>query len=264
MTTLAAGPCSPWVPLGCQAIPSAASAISGQMLTAATQVLWVKSGRQFDECSVTLRPCRKDCYVGSQWDQFGVGYPYPYLYGGQWFNMGCGGCAGDCTCTTIQQVMLPMPVASITTVKIDGVALTPPESHFILYDYQKLVRTDGGVWPICNDLSKPDTAVGTWSITLRVGAAVPVLGQLAVGELWQELMNACIGAACKLPSPVQQIVRQGVSLTMFDPNAVFADGKIGLRLSDMFISTFNPGGIPARAKAYDPDARGPRMQTWPP
>lgn len=262
MTALTAGPCSPWTPLGCQTIPTAAAAISGVMLDAASYILWAKSGRQFDECVVTLRPCRRECF--DVWpDEWGVGWPNPILFAGQWFNMGCGFCTGDCSCNVLHQIMLPSPTSAVTEVKIDGVALTPPEDHFILYDYRQLIRTDGEAWPSCNDLSQDDTHVGTWSVTFRVGVPVPPLGQLAVGELWTELMNACIGAPCKLPSPVQQLVRQGVSLTMFDPNVAFADGKIGLRLSDLFISTVNPGGIPARAQVYDPDARGPRMQTWP-
>jgi hypothetical protein len=99
---------------------------------------------------------------------------------------------------------------------------------------------------------------------MTVGTPVPKLGQLALGELWTELVNACIGATCRLPYAVQQVVRQGVTQTLFDPNILFAAGKIGLRMSDLFISTYNPGGIPARAKLYDPDSYGPKHVTWPP
>ena len=269
MTAQTAGPCSPWVPLGCGAIPVGGAAISGIMLEAATQILWAKSGRQFDACTVTLRPCRRDCFgnawpFAASWNEWNTGWPYPYLYAGQWFNLGCGGCPGTCSCSVLQEVMLPGPVSSVDAIKIDGVAMTNLSQHVMLYDYQRLVRIDGGTWPICNDLSKPDTEVGTWTITVTTGVTVPKLGQLAVGELMTELINACVGAPCKLPAPVQQVVRQGVTLTLLDPNTVFADGMIGLRVSDLFISTFNPAGIPARAAVYDPDARGPRRVTWPP
>lgn len=270
MTALTTGPCSAWVPIGCQAIPTAGAAISASMLDIAQEILWAKSGRQFDACTVTMRPCRRDCY-GAQWPfgftqwSGGYTYPTPYWWNGQWFNIGCGGCPGTCSCTVLQQIKLPGPVTSITEVKIDGVAITPLDgTHFILYDHDTLIRTDGGVWPLCNDLSKPDTAVGTWSVTMQIGVPVPTLGQLALGELWTELVNACIGATCKLPAAVQQIVRQGVTQTLFDPNIIFAAGKIGLRMSDLFISTYNPAGIPSRAKMYDPDARGPKQVTWPP
>lgn len=263
MSAQTTGPCTPWVPIGCQAIPTSGAAISGDMLAVAQEILWAKSGRQFDACTVTMRPCRRDCF-GDAWP-FGFSqYPQPYWWNGQWFNLGCGSCPGTCSCTAISEVMLPGPVASVSEVKIDGVALTPIENHVMLYDYRRLIRVDGELWPLCNDLTLPDTEVGTWSITMSIGTEVPRLGQLALGELMMELINACIGAACKLPAPVQQVVRQGVTLTMFDPNTVFADGKIGLRLSDLFISTFNPGGVPARAKVYDPDDYAHKQVTWPP
>lgn len=270
MSQLTAGPCTPWVPIGCGTFDPSATAITGTMLAAASHILWAKSGRQFGECQVTIRPCRRDCY-GAVWP-FGreLGYsnssqwPYPYWWDGQWFNLGCGGCPGTCSCTVLQEVMLPYPVSTVDSIKIDGVALTPLSDHVMLYDYQRLVRTDGEMWPLCNDLSQPDTEANTWSITVTAGVPVPPLGQIAVGELLTQLVRACLGNDCVLPTNVQQIVRQGITLTPFDPNIVFADGKIGLFYSDLFISTTNPGGVSTRARLYDPDARGPTRQTWPP
>jgi hypothetical protein len=155
-----------------------------------------------------------------------------------------------------------MPVSSIVQIKVDGAPLV--SGAYMLYDYRTLIRTDGNSWPLCNDLSQPDTAVGTWSVTMTTGTPVPVLGQMAVGELALQLALACVDAdECKLPSTAQQIVRQGVTLTMLDPNLVFADGKIGLYRCDLFISTFNPGGISERGHVYDVDGRGAKRQTWP-
>lgn len=268
MTALTADPCSTWVPIGCKPLPIGSSAITGSMLSAAQSILWAKSGRQFDECTLTVRPCRRDCYGtlwpwDTTWNQWGSAWPYPYMFNGQWFNMGCGGCPGSCSCTSLQEVLLPFPVSTVSALKIDGVPLSP-SAVAMLYDYRRLIRIDGGLWPICNDLSKDDTHVGTWSITFKTGTPVPPLGQVALGELFMELVNACTGAACKLPAPIQQIVRQGVTMNMLDPNVVFADGKIGLRMCDLFISTYNPGGISARATLYDPDGRRPVQATWPP
>lgn len=262
-----AGPCGPWPYILCDVFPSSTAEISGSMLEIATEILWAKSGRQFDTCSVTLRPCRESCFGttwpwAEQWNQWGTGWPYPYNWNGQWFNMGCGGCPGSCSCTVLQTVRLPRDVGSITQVLIDGETLS--SDAYVVYDYSLLVRTDGSEWPLCNDLSKATTEVGTWAITFTTGTAVPALGQLAVGELARELALACVGdKACKLPSTTQSVVRQGVSLTFFDPNVVFAAGKLGLRNSDLFISTFNPGGIPERAHAIDVDGPKARRQTWP-
>lgn len=263
--TPTAGPCGPWSPIWCEPLPITTAAVSGDAIQAATEILWAKSGRQFDACEITLRPCRRDCFEGvwgGTWNEWGTGWPYPYNYAGQWFNLGCGGCPGSCSCTVLHTVELPMMVGAITEVRVDGVVL--PETAYRVYDHRTIVRTDGEAWPLCNDLNLDDTEVGTWSITYVAGTAVPTSGRMALGELARELALACVGAACKLPSPVQQLVRQGVSLTFLDPNEMFADGKIGLYRSDLFISTFNPGGIPARAVAVDVDGPSPRRQTWPP
>lgn len=239
------------------------------MLMAATEVLWAKSGRQFDECTLMLRPCQKDCWGGSfpfadTWNEFGTRWPYPYNYAGQWFNLGCGGCPGTCSCTVLYEAQMPQPISRIVQVLVDGVPLISGSSYKV-YDYQTLIRTDGEPWPLCNDLNKDETEVGTWAVEAVIGTEVPVLGRLAVGELALEFINACVDADnCMLPKPVQQIVRQGVSLTFLDPNEVFAAGKIGLFNADLFISTFNPGGIPARAQAIDVDGGSAvRRRTWP-
>lgn len=230
---------------------------------AATEILWAKSGRQFDSCPITIRPCREECFE-QRWlsDGSADGWPYPALYAGQWYNLGCGGCPGSCSCTVLHSVELPGPVSSITQVKVDGSPLVT--GAYILYDHRTLLRVDGNAWPLCNDLNLNDTAVGTWSVTFTAGLEVPVLGRMAVGELARELALACVGdGTCKLPQPVQQLVRQGVSMTFLDPNQVFADGRVGLYRSDLFISTVNPAGIAARAQAIDVDGPRPRIRTWP-
>lgn|SRR5262245_26281839 len=268
--SLNAGPCSPWPYILCQPFPISTAAISGAAVEAASEILWAKSGRQFDACNVTVRPCRESCY-GQQWPwadnwyQWGSGsgqWPYPYLYAGQWFNLGCGGCVGSCSCKVLFATKLPNPVDSIVQIKIDGTPLVT--SAYILYDYDYLVRTDGNQWPLCNDLSQTDDKIGTWSITYAAGTPVPQLGQMAVGELAVQLASAFCGETCALPANTQQVIRQGVTFTKLDPNIVFAAGKLGLYFSDLFISTYNPGGIPERAHVYDVDGTSrPKRQTWP-
>lgn len=265
--THSAGPCGDWSPIWCEELPVTSAAISGIAVTMATEILWAKSGRQFDSCSLTLRPCRKDCYGGSwpfggSWLMYGDQWPYPYNYAGQWFNAGCGGCPGDCSCTVLHKVELPMYVSSITQIKIDGAVLAP--SAYKIMDYRTLLRVDGSEWPRCNDLNLADTELNTWSIELVVGTTVPTLGRYAVGELAREIALACAGDSnCKLNPAVQQVTRQGITMQFLDPNAMFADGKIGLYWSDLFISTYNPGGIAARAQAIDVSGPRHREQTWP-
>lgn len=267
MVPSSAGPCAPWSPIWCEDLPLSTAAISGDAIQVATEVLWAKSGRQFDECTLTLRPCRKDCYEGlwpfsNTWNMYGTQWPYPYNYNGQWFNLGCGGCPGDCSCTVLHKVELPMPVTSVVEVKVDGTPLA--SGSYSVYDHRTLLRTDGVAWPLCNDLNKADTETDTWSVTVTVGTEVPSLGRLAVGELAREIALGCVGdGRCTLPNAVQQVVRQGVTMNFIDPNVAFADGKLGLYYCDLFISTFNPGGIPARAKVIDVSGPRHRRLTWP-
>ena len=260
-----AGPCAPWSPIWCD-VPESGLDITGSMLSVATEILWAKSGRQFDECVTTLRPCRKDCWGGSwpfydRWNEFGRSWPYPYNYAGQWFNLGCGGCPGSCSCAVLYEAKLPQPIAAVNEVIVDGEVLSP--TAYRVYDNQMLIRTDGNSWPVCNNLNLDTTEPNTWAVTVTLGTRVPESGRLAVGELTAELTKACVGEDCKLPSPVQQLVRQGVSMTFLDPNSVFADGKIGLYFCDLFLSAFNPQGIAARAQAIDVDGAFARRQTWP-
>lgn len=259
--TIPAGPCLAWPATYCTVFPLGTESVSGDAVAMATEILWAKSGRQFDVCTVTLRPCRDECFDvgwGDSWSEWGTTWPRPYLYQGQWFNLACGSCRGGCSCTQLSTFTLEQ-IASIEAIKINGVTLDP--ASYVVYDHRLVVRTDG-LWPLCNDLTKADTETGTWSVTARIGVDPPVLGQRALGELALQLALACVGDLnCELPSTVQQVVRQGVTLTMFDPTLMYADGKLGLRFCDLFLSSFNSQNIAAAARVYDPDRRGPRVQT---
>lgn len=250
-------PCEPWPAMwnACD-LPTGAAGVTGVALAAASEVLWAMSGRRFSLCPTTLRPCRESCndglYDTSNWWNWGGGYPRPRFFQGVWTNIACGQCLDGCSCTVVSKVRLPMPVGSITNVTIDGVVLPP--SAYQLYDYRDLVRQDGGEWPWCNDLSKPAGQPGTWSITAEFGEPVPVMGQWAVAELATEFAKARLcDSSCQLPAPVQQLSRQGVSMTFLDPNEVFANGRLGLRFVDMFLSTYNPDGLRAPARVYSVD-----------
>lgn len=251
-------PCEPWPALwtGCS-LPTGAASVTGVALDMASEVLWVMSGRRFSRCPTTLRPCREGCndgmfYDTTDWWNWGGGYPRPRFFQGVWTNIACGQCLDGCSCTVVSKVRLPMPVSAILNVTIDGATLDP--SAYQLYDYRDLIRQDGGQWPFCNDLSKPNGQPGTWSITVEVGEPVPMMGQWAVAELATEFAKALLcDNSCQLPAPVQQIARQGVSMTFLDPNEVYANGRLGLRFVDIFLSTFNPDGLRAPARVWSVD-----------
>ena len=257
------GPCAAWEPIWCGELPTGSEAISGHMLDAATEILWSKTGMQFDACQLTIRPCRRDCF-GQSWP-FDQGWweinswPRPVFFNGTWYNITCGNCGDNCSCSRVEEVFLPGPISSIDVVKVDGVTLTSGVDYR-LDDYRKLVRLGGEMWPICNDLNLADTQPGTWSVTATWGTPVPKLGQIAVGELALQLIYACLGMdCCALPQTVQQLTRQGVTIEYLDPQKVFESNRIGLQFSDMFIAAYNPDQLRSASTVYSIDSPQPRI-----
>lgn len=246
MTLLDPGPCQIWPPIwDCVTLSPAGIAVTGTALQAATEILWNRTHRRFGVCAYALRPCRKTCWpdgwrwAGSWTDVSGWGWPFPALIGGAWFNLGCSACGDSCSCSTLQEAVLPYPVAAVTEVKVDGVALAP--SAYRVDGWRVLVRTDDGSWPLCNDLSKADTEAGTWSVTAQYGEQVPSLGSLAVGELGLEIVKRLCGSGdCKLPAgTVREVTRQGVRKVFVDNQSL--GFHTGLYWPDLFLDTYNPG-----------------------
>lgn len=262
------GPCDPW-PIaqpwccitGATSITGAAfAAITGSAALSATEVLWAASGRRFGTCLATVYPCRKECGDAGWWDN--GQWITPALIRGKWFNITCGMCMGDCSCTSVEIVDLPVPAAEIISVVIDGVTL--PTSAYRVDNWRRLIRQDGGLWPLCQDRSRPPGSVGTWSVTLRVGAAVPHLGQVAMGELTCEFVKACAeDTSCRLPRKVIELARQGVTFRFPDVQEMLKDGLLGLEMSDHFIRTYNPNGLKVSPKVYSIDAPPASSPTWP-
>jgi hypothetical protein len=269
--TLTTGPCSNWpIYWGdlCSDFVSAASpTVTGYAATTATHILWSLSGRQFGTCPVVLRPCRESCWEGQGGGYLGS-YAYPWSsYGGPlasagwdasyWFPLGCGSCVrGSCSCNTVSQVWLPARVNDVTAVKVDGAAL--PGTSYRLDDNQFLVRTDGSLWPRCNDLNKDDTAVGTWSVAADYGITVPDSGRFAMGEMVCQILRALSNEDCQLPQNVVRLVRQGVTVDFPPIQALLKEGRTGLYLVDLFLTAVNPNGLDQRARVYSVDRMTPR------
>jgi hypothetical protein len=110
-------------------------------------------------------------------------------------------------------------------------------------------------------LLKDDDQTGTWSVTLQVGAPVPMLGQLAMGELVCQFMGLLTGGTCSLPKPVQSMTRQGITMNFLDPAEIFPNGQLGLYFSDLFIQSVNPSHLSSRTKVYDLDGGDYHIRT---
>lgn len=255
-TGVMSGPCADWPVTWTCELDTLNPAVTGLAVSMATETLWSLTGMRFGLCEVTLRPCARECQTGSFYDDFGPpwasgSYPQPALIGGLWYNLTCGSCAGDCSCGAVSEVRLPAPVYEIVEVLIDGTVLA--SSSYRLDNNRLVVRTDGGQWPRCNDLSKDDNETGTWSITALYGEPLPEGASLAVGQLACEIAKAAAGGDCKLPAGLQQLVRQGVTISYPDVGELFRQGRTGLYLVDMFVSTWNPYGLRQRSRVYSVD-----------
>lgn len=258
--------CEPWTPTFTCELPTDSQSVSGTALEVASEVLYAMSGRQFGLCSITIRPCRTDCWGGiwpfrsNYWAEFTVGdrWPYPALIGGLWYNLACGSCGDNCSCSIVHEITLPGQIYDVTQVKVDGVILTP-DTDYRVDNGRLLVRLDGEAWPMCNDLNKADTEDDTWSVTFRTGRPVPSLGQAAVGVLTEQFTKLLLcDDTCELPFNVTQLSRQGVDITFLDPQEIFQNRRTGLYLPDLFINTYNPHGRTQRARVYNIDAPFPR------
>lgn len=253
------GPCQNWpVAPECFNPPQGTStALQDFALQVATEILWRRSGRRYGLCTVTLRPCKRDCLPAGPWLPM-LGevspswqWPFPALVAGAWMNIACG-CRSGCSCTVVEEVRLPYPVAEIVTVTVDGSVL--PSSAYRVDDWRMLVRLDGGSWPRCNDLTQPDTEAGTWSVEASYGEVVPSIGSLAVAELTTEVIKSCMELDCQLPAQVSQVARQGVSVDVVDAQV---GNRLGLRWVDEFLQTVNPKRA-SPAAIYDIDGATPR------
>ncbi|MFJ8300310.1 hypothetical protein ACIQ9R_31070 [Streptomyces sp. NPDC094447] len=75
-----------------------------------------------------------------------------------------------------------------------------------------------------------------------------------MSELTCRLILACLPPGtkgcgeCWLPGNVTRVVRRGVEIQMADPTVVFAEGRTGLPLVDLWLRMVNPTGWPRPAR----------------
>lgn len=264
--TIRVAPCDwPLLTTCCSAAWEAASPEQQAFASSvATEILWRLTSKRFGLCPTVVRPCRKTCASASGYGPlWGSASSFvPVLDGGQWLNTSCGKCRpGGCSCTELQEVLLPGPVDSITEVRVDG--LVVPATAYQVHDHRLLVRTDGGEWPTCQDLTAGPEEAGAFTVTYQLGIPVPPGGQYAAGVYACELLAACVGGTCRLPKRVQTVTRQGVTLAFLDPGDYLKDGLTGVPEVDQWIRAVNPDQLRGRSRVYSPDLLPPRQITSP-
>lgn len=226
--------------------------------TVATDLLDQWTGGLYGACPVTVRPCREGLGysgMGLDFKKAATGRgpsPWePVLVGGRWYNIGCGGCGGRCACVDGSRALsLPWPVSAVSRVVIDGEVLDP--SAYKVQEQRLLVRTDGGVWPLGQDLLAADDAPGAFAVTYDHGLPVPTGGRVAAGVLAMEFAKAlCNDNTCQLPKRVQTVTRQGVTVAMLDGFEDLNAGRVGIWLVDSWVASVTQ---PRKAsRVYSPD-----------
>lgn len=217
----------------------------------ATRILWAASGRRIGTCEVTVRPCLRSC-GGSG----GIFTPYKGA-DGAWRNLAGCGCSEGCSCVELCEIVLPGPVASVTQVLIDGDELMEGSYRLDTVDGQyRLLRTDGGCWPSCQDMNAACDEVGAFCVTFEQGIVPDALAIAANSELVQELVKACLPdcRSCRLPRNVTAVVRRGVSIT-FDNSLSWLKQ---LPMVNAFLTASNPNGLDSASTVWTPDMQPDR------
>jgi hypothetical protein len=241
MTDTLTGPgCEPW-PLGPCPIPdNTLPEMVAWASRAAEDMLWAASGRQFGVCR-TVEAFgvyrATDCTVpwGPQAAALGPTV-LPGLVTGAPLRDRC--CA----------LLLRGPAVAVHSVEVDGLGLDP--SEYVLTG-DRLLTADGGCWPDVDACSPPAIVVD-----YSLGVPPPAVAAGAMSELYGELLRACTGdPGCRLPSRVVNLARQGVQMVLLDPQDYLDNGRLGLPLCDLFISSVNPGHLIMPSAVVSPDYR---------
>lgn len=265
----ASGPCRTWpTEDDCGCLPPDASTWDATMIHSvevATEILWRLTAGRFGLCREVVRPCAPGCGTRSG------GRMMPQVIDGQWVNTVCGCQAASDTCscgTPPSSVHLPGPVywedhrlgpdnpdRYRMHVYIDGQPL--PRGSYWMYEPNQLIRTDGGTWPTCQDLTAQADEPGAFSIVYWRGTPVPPGGRRAVALLACEIWKACARGpdSCALPRRVQTVQREGITYTMLDPMDFLSEGRVGLTEVDLWLAAVNPGKVHSPSAVLSPDMR---------
>lgn len=240
------GPCTVWASTQDIVTYAGADEALDESLTGyateASGILYALSARQYPgECSRTVRPCNPTC---SCWPVYSPYQQHPW--------------SGD-RCSFQRAVRLAGHVRSVTTVKIDGDVVSPTEYRVDQNTYLIRLRdTTTGVleaWPWCQDMTLPDTEVGTFSVAYKWGRMPPIAGVRAAAQLaWQLWLSDHRPKKCALPPGWTSIARQGISINRQAIDLMSA-GATGIATIDAFLASTNPRRLIQPPAVFSPDVQ---------
>lgn len=233
---------------GCTAWSNLTDATVKTLLeTQAVWLIWALSGRAYGTEQITVRPVQPWPSLPTNRPSWPYGR-FPLMPG---LAAGLPLLGGGYT-DERAIAWLEGPIKSIDSVKVDGVVLAT--TAYQLFDKNRLVRTDGGVWPWQQKITDPDTEQGTFAVTYTRGTDLPPSGQIAAGMIACELAKArASDPTCVLPERTQKVARDGIQVEFLDPQDFVKDGRTGITAVDQWLHAANPAGIASGGDVFSPD-----------
>jgi hypothetical protein len=242
-------------------------------IAAATDLLYVLSGRQFRSGRSIIRPTPISSSYGQQSYLYpyssmsGYGAAWGFAAGWSWTALGMGWWQGG---QDLSEVVLQGPVRRINTILVDGSPLGPTD--YTLYDGRRLIRNvdasgqQTGAWPWNQQLQLPLTEPGTWSIDYDWGKPPPDAGKAACVELSIEVARALSGDdQARLPSRVLSVATEGLTVAVGDALTFIREDLTGLPIVDLFLRVYNKGNLRRRTVFLGPNSQlGREMASYPP
>lgn len=194
---------------------------------------------------VTVYPCGNACRSHTF---------APSMFNGVLYNVALCQCRTGCGCGYRPTVELVPPVGRIDIVIVEGEVVD--SSAYRVDNGNKLVRTDGGVWPMCSS--------DGFTVTYVNGYDVDAIGARAAGILAAEYLKSLTGGrGCRLPANITGLTRQGVSLQI--TTGLFPGGFTGIPEVDAYIRQWNPNGLTQAPTVSSVDTiNRPGRTTWRP
>lgn len=241
--------CSAWanyvdVPASLLArIPALTQAEWQDNLTLASELLWMLSGRR---------------WIGPGCVETATLRSWPPMQGrGQWpYDPSWGRCR--CWVDSVNVVDVPFthhrstlgvyaiqlprsPITNVVSVTIDG----QPFTGYQMLRNGWIERTDGGTWEVCS---------GNTEVTYQFGEPPPFGGKRAAIALAFEIGLEQTGdEACRLPSNVVSVTRQGLTYQMQSAAELQDLYRTGVPEVDRWLMAVNPQGRPAMSEVWSPD-----------
>jgi hypothetical protein len=247
----------------CSGWDTASPSLQEEARVWASTFLWAATGRRFNECVVSVRPCGAEPCDDGSLNFYGQGWFngiwVPYIWNGSWFN--CRNCGDRCLCKPDSQIRLLGPVIDILEITL-GADIIPADTYWV-DDAHWLVRKKPDVWPECNGMNTLD-GDDVLTVTYTRGDGIPSSLKSMAKRLACEYVKSCNNdSTCQLSSYVQSVSRAGVDFTITPFSEILASGLTGIAIIDQTIRMFNPNGLHSRPRLYAPELMVPRQQTWP-